>query len=87
MTGVKKPVHSEWYTPYFAPTTVIIAVTVLFVSIEAGKYVGNFYIQRDRAAQAAQMTMQPASQTSTKGAPHAAPARVQKATNGKTHHV
>ncbi|MDQ6766694.1 MAG: hypothetical protein M3Z41_02700 [Candidatus Eremiobacteraeota bacterium] len=47
MTGSKRA-ESEWYQPYFAPTTVIIAVSVLFLSWETGKYAGNYYIQRDK---------------------------------------
>ncbi len=49
MTGAKRP-QGDWYTPYFAPTTVLIAVTVLIVSVQAGKFVGNYYVQRERAA-------------------------------------
>lgn len=52
MSGAKRHAPSEWYSPYFAPTTVIIAITVLIVSVEAGRYVGNLLVQRDRTAAA-----------------------------------
>ena len=78
---------SEWYTPYFAPTTVLIAVTVLVVSIEAGKYVGNYFIQRDHsddmdmvAATAAPVV----SHAPTKAAAHAAHMRAHTVVSGKT---
>jgi hypothetical protein len=49
VSGTKRQAN-DWYSPYFAPTTVFVAVTVLIVSIQAGKYVGNYYVARDRAA-------------------------------------
>ncbi len=49
MTGAKRP-SNDWYSPYFAPTTVLIAATVLFVSWEAGKYAGNLSVAHDRNA-------------------------------------
>jgi hypothetical protein len=41
MTGVKRQSTNEWYSPYFAPTTVIIAISVLIVSVEAGRLVAT----------------------------------------------
>ena len=50
MSGSKRRAPNEWYSPYFAPTTVIIAMTVLFVSVEAGRYYGTYFVQRDLVA-------------------------------------
>lgn len=73
MSGVKRQAQSEWYSPYFAPTTVIIAITVLGVSILAGRYVGGLFVQRDRATTAAATTATYTSSThrmTTKTAAH-----------------
>ena len=87
MTVAKRPAPSgDWYTPYFAPTTVIIAITVLFLSIEAGKYAGNYFIERDKTAQAGQMT-DIILRAPTKAATHGAPARSHSSTTGKTQHA
>jgi hypothetical protein len=87
MSGAKRAVHDEWYTPYFAPTTVLIAVTVLIVSVEAGRYAGNYFIERDKAAQAAQAsTVVPLSQSPTKAATHGTQSRSHPASSGKTQH-
>ena len=82
-----RPAQADWYSPYFAPTTVLIAITVLFVSIEAGKYTGTYFIERDRASQGVQ-TMQltpttPAKGT-TKAAHHTGATRVHAVSTGKT---
>ena len=84
MTVAKRPAPSgEWYTPYFAPTTVIIAITVLVLSIEAGKYAGNYFIERDKTAQAGRTT-EIMMRAPTKAAAHGAPARSHTSSGGKT---
>ena len=82
MTTAKRPVPGDWYTPYFAPTTVLIAITVLVVSIEAGKYTGNYFIERDKDAQAAQAT----TVTVTHAAPAAHPASARPHPTGAKSH-
>ena len=72
MTGTKRP-SNDWYSPYFAPTTVLIAATVLFVSWEAGKYAGNLSVARDRNALAPTTvtdSMPPVHLAPTKAAAH-----------------
>ena len=49
MSAVGRP-HGEWFSPYFAPTTVLVAAIVLFLSVEAGRYAGGYYIQKDQSA-------------------------------------
>jgi hypothetical protein len=49
VTGSKRPAN-DWYSPYFAPTTVLIAATVLFISWQAGRYAGNLSVAHDRNA-------------------------------------
>jgi len=85
VTGSKRP-SAEWYTPYFAPTTVLIAVTVLIVSIEAGKYVGNYFIQRDHADMdlVAATAAPVVSHAPTKPAAHSAHLHAHTAVSGKT---
>jgi hypothetical protein len=39
----------EWYTPYFAPSTIVVGVLVIVISISAGRYVGNIMIERDKS--------------------------------------
>jgi len=89
VTRATRPAGADWYTPYFAPTTVVIAITVLFLSIEAGKYAGNYFIERDRPAQTdAQLTraVPAVPRISTKAAAHGTPARSHTTTAGKTQH-
>jgi hypothetical protein len=87
VTGAKRPVN-EWYSPYFAPTTVFIAVTVLVISVQAGKYTGNYFIQRDKAASlTAPLNVVPAQHAvPTKAAAHTSPAKAGHSTSGKTRH-
>ena len=47
MPGRKR--SDEWYSPYFAPSTIVVGVLVIIVSIGAGRYVGNLTIERDKA--------------------------------------
>lgn len=71
MSGVKRQSTNEWYSPYFAPTTVIIAITVLIVSVEAGRVVGNYFVQRDRATAATPVSyVAPAHRAPTKAGAH-----------------
>lgn len=85
MSGSKRPAQGDWYSPYFAPTTVLAAVSVLFLSIEAGKYTGAYLIQRDKPAQPV-ITAPISAHTATKAAAHATPPRSHAATTGKSHH-
>lgn len=85
MSGSKRPAQGDWYSPYFAPTTVLVAISVLFLSIEAGKYTGIYLIQRDRTAPTA-VTAPVSGHTATKAAAHTTPARSHRAAAGKTHH-
>jgi hypothetical protein len=39
----------EWYSPYFAPSTIVVGVLVIVISISAGRYVGNIMIERDKS--------------------------------------
>jgi hypothetical protein len=39
----------EWYSPYFAPSTIVVGVLVIVISISAGRYVGNIMIQHDKS--------------------------------------
>jgi hypothetical protein len=47
MPGRKR--SGEWYSPYFAPSTVVVGVLVIIISISAGRYVGNVMIERDKS--------------------------------------
>jgi hypothetical protein len=84
VSGSKRPAQGDWYSPYFAPTTVLVAISVLFLSIEAGKYTGAYLIQRDKAAQAALTTPMP-DRATTKATNHHAPARSHAVPAGMTH--
>ena len=84
MTGTKRPA-GEWYSPYFAPMTVFIAVTVLVMSIYAGKYYGNYLIERDRAATVS-VPVATVTALPTKAAARTAPAKPHAAVSGKTSH-
>jgi hypothetical protein len=83
---MKRHAPNEWYSPYFAPTTVIIAITVLIVSVEAGRYVGNYLVQRDRSTAAATPVsyVAPVHRTQTKAAAHHSKSPAIHATPGKT---
>ena len=86
MSGSKRPSQGDWYSPYFAPKTVLVAISVLILSIEAGKYTGAYLIQRDKAAQAALTTSAAVQHAPTKATAHRTPSRSQTATGSKTHH-
>jgi hypothetical protein len=86
MTTAKRSIPGDWYTPYFAPTTVIIAITVLVVSIEAGKYTGNYFIERDKDAQAAQATTVTVTHAAPAAAAHPTSVRPRQ-TSAKPHHA
>lgn len=47
MPARKKP--GEWYSPYFAPSTIVVGILVIIVSVQAGRYVGNVMIERDKS--------------------------------------
>lgn len=47
MPGRKRA--GEWYSPYFAPSTIVVGIVVIFVSVQAGRYVGNMMIERDKS--------------------------------------
>lgn len=47
MPGRKR--SDEWYSPYFAPSTIVVGVLVIFVSVQAGRYAGNMMIERDKS--------------------------------------
>jgi hypothetical protein len=47
MPGRKR--SNEWYSPYFAPSTIVVGVLVIFVSVQAGRYAGNMMIERDKS--------------------------------------
>ncbi|HLW36906.1 MAG TPA: hypothetical protein VKR99_00620 [Candidatus Eremiobacteraceae bacterium] len=32
---------SDWYSPYFGPTTLLLAAAVLILSVQVGRYVGR----------------------------------------------
>jgi hypothetical protein len=87
VSGTKRQAN-DWYSPYFAPTTVLIAVTVLILSVEAGKYVGNYYVARDRAA----TLVLPVANTATvvhmptKPTAHGSQIKARQATSRKTPH-
>jgi hypothetical protein len=85
VSGVKRHAPNEWYSPYFAPTTVIIAITVLIVSVEAGRYVGNYFVQRDlsTAATTPVTYAAPAHGAPTKAAAHRSRSPIIHATPGK----
>jgi hypothetical protein len=86
VSGTKRA--NDWYSPYFAPTTVLIAVTVLILSIESGKYVGNYFIARDRAAILALPVANNATvvHMPTKPTVHGTQINARHATSGKTPH-
>ncbi len=83
---MKRHASNEWYSPYFAPTTVIVAITVLFFSVEAGRYAGNYFVQRDLAATVTTpvTNVVPAHRATTKTATHQSRSRTIHATPGKT---
>jgi len=85
VSGVKQSAPNEWYSPYFAPITVIIAITVLIVSVEAGRYVGNYFVQRDlsTAATTPATYVAPAHGAPTKAAAHRPRSPIIHATPGK----
>ena len=85
MSGTKRHAPNEWYSPYFAPTTVIIAITVLIVSVQAGKYAGNYFVQRDLAATVATpVTNIVPAHRAPKAASHQSRSTTIHATPGKT---
>jgi len=84
VSGSKRPSQGDWYSPYFAPTTVLVAISVLILSVEAGKYTGAYFIQRDKAAQAALTTSTTVQHTATKATPHRIPVRSHTAPASKT---
>ncbi|HXW51309.1 MAG TPA: hypothetical protein VEJ41_04905 [Candidatus Acidoferrales bacterium] len=45
MPGRKR--SDEWYSPYFAPSTIVVGVLVIIISVQAGRYAGNLMIARD----------------------------------------
>jgi hypothetical protein len=47
VTGSKR--SSEWYSPYFAPSTIVVGVIVIIVSIQAGRYAGSAIVERDKS--------------------------------------
>jgi hypothetical protein len=88
MTGPKR-VANDWYSPYFAPTTVLIAATVLFVSWEAGRYAGNMSVAHDRNAlvpTAVTDTLPVMHLTPTKAAAHTPSVKASASTAGKSPH-
>lgn len=77
MRGVKRPAN-DWYSPYFTPTTIIVAAAVLFLSVQAGKFAGNVMVAQNKAqyAQTATTAVKPtARRVPTKAAHHASPAQ------------
>lgn len=73
MTGRKRSAH-EWYSPYFAPSTVVVGLAVIIVSVQAGRYAGGLMMERDKARYApvavgVTQTVQPG----TKSRSHKAP--------------
>jgi hypothetical protein len=82
----KRPAQGDWYSPYFAPTTVFVAISVLFLSIEAGKYTGAYLIQRDRAAQAPLTAPIQVERVTTKAAGNHMLTRSHAGSSGKSHH-
>jgi hypothetical protein len=75
----RKP-SGEWYSPYFAPSTIVVGVLVIIISISAGRYYGTLTIQQDerRYEPAAMMVVPNSSVAPTKvtravGARHGKP--------------
>lgn len=89
MTGSKRPAN-DWYSPYFAPTTVLIAATVLFLSWQAGKYAGNLSVAHDRNVLAPMTTvtnvLPMTRRTPTKAAAHTPSVKPSASTSGKRPH-
>jgi hypothetical protein len=88
VTGPKRAAN-DWYSPYFAPTTVLIAATVLFLSWEAGKYAGNLSVAHDRNAlvPTTVTNVLPVTHgTPTKAAGHAPAVKASASTPGKKPH-
>lgn len=63
----------DWYSPYFAPSTIVVGILVIVVSVSAGRYVGNIMIERDESRYAPQANL-------IEPAEHLAPTKV-------THHA
>ena len=63
MPGRRRP-GGDWYSPYFAPSTIVVGIIVIFVSVQAGRYVGNMMIERDKSRYASQQVtaVQPVAQ-------------------------
>jgi hypothetical protein len=83
----RKP-SGEWYSPYFAPSTIVVGVLVIIISVGAGRYYGNLTIERDeRRYQPAVMMAVPASSlaptkvTRAVGARHGKPSPSAKASH------
>jgi hypothetical protein len=83
MPGTKRP-GPEWYTPYFAPTTILVAALVLLVSIQAGWYTGNYFIARDKAP-ALTAPVNPTVQRPAKVATHGQAAHARTHTSKTSH--
>jgi hypothetical protein len=76
---------TDWYTPYFAPTTILVAALVLLVSIQAGWFAGNYFIERDKASASLTAPVNPTVQHAAK-APRHTPAARSGARASKTSH-
>ncbi len=63
----------DWYSPYFAPSTIVVGVLVIVVSVSAGRYAGNLMIERDMSRYTPQVNL-------TEPVQHIAPTKV-------THHA
>ncbi len=63
----------DWYSPYFAPSTIVVGVLVIVVSVSAGRYAGNVMIERDKSRYAPRVNL-------TEPVQHIAPTKV-------THHA
>jgi|GEM_PF-6891355 len=37
----------DWYSPYFGPTTLLVAAAVLIASVQIGRYVGSQTVVHD----------------------------------------
>lgn len=72
MPGRKR--SDEWYSPYFAPSTIVVGVLVIFISVQAGRYAGNALIERDKSRYTPVLNVsEPVERMApTKGARHAA---------------
>jgi hypothetical protein len=75
----------DWYSPYFAPATILVAAAVLLISVQAGRLAGNLVLSRNRAQYAPPTTVAvpPANHSRAKPAHHRSPGAKKRVTFGQ----